>query len=261
VTEVEAQEPTRRKGRSPSYPGIDLELAVERADQLWAREHHYKVAIPVILGHWGYGPKSGGGYAALAALKSFRLLEDEGSGDERRAWLSDLGQGIVTEEDSAKRAQMIQTAALQPAIHHELWNRFGAKLPSDQTLQLFLMRERNFTPSGAGELISEWKRTLAFAGLTNGPGNLASESESAPQETALVPTPVITKEPEAPTPEASSKTKPSAERVTRTVQVTYSPSEWALLQGSFPMSEDDWDAMLEVLVAMKRGLVAKPQSD
>lgn len=44
----------------------------------------------------------------------------------------------------------------------------------------------------------------------------------------------------------------------RTVQVTYSPSEWALLQAAFPMSEDDWDAMIAVLNAMKRGLVAKP---
>jgi hypothetical protein len=47
-----------------------------------------------------------------------------------------------------------------------------------------------------------------------------------------------------------------AERMTRTVQVTYSPKEWALLQAAFPMSEDEWDAMIEVLQAMKRGLVS-----
>ncbi len=51
------------------------------------------------------------------------------------------------------------------------------------------------------------------------------------------------------------------QRETRTVQVTYSPDEWALLQGRFPMSEDDWDAMIEVMGAMKRGLVTKQQSD
>jgi hypothetical protein len=44
-------------------------------------------------------------------------------------------------------------------------------------------------------------------------------------------------------------------RATSTVQVTYSPTEWALLQAKFPMSGEDWDAMIEVLQAMKRGLV------
>jgi hypothetical protein len=50
------------------------------------------------------------------------------------------------------------------------------------------------------------------------------------------------------------------DRSVRTILVTYSPEEWALLQGRFPMSEDDWDAMIAVLTAMKRGLVAKTES-
>lgn len=51
----------------------------------------------------------------------------------------------------------------------------------------------------------------------------------------------------------------SPARQQRTVQITYSPTEWALLEAAFPMSEDDWDAMIAVLSAMKRGLVAEPK--
>jgi len=31
-------------------------------------------------------------------------------------------------------------------------------------------------------------------------------------------------------------------------------------QARFPMTEEDWDAMIEVLNAMKRGLVTNPRS-
>ena len=48
---------------------------------------------------------------------------------------------------------------------------------------------------------------------------------------------------------------PKTPRTERTVHVTYSPTEWALLQARFPMTEEDWDAMIAVLGAMKRGLV------
>jgi hypothetical protein len=254
---TEAPRGASKKGRSPSYPGIDLELAVQRAEELWTQEHHYRTAIPTILGHWGYGAKSGGGFAAIAALKSFGLLEDQGTGDERRAWLSDRAQGIITAESPNQRLGLIQEAALMPKVHHELWNRFGANLPSDQSLLLFLMRERNFTPSGATELVSEWKRTMAFAQLAERGDSVGSDNsndDESGQEDLLTPPPVIEEVPQPVTP------KPNAteQREKRTVQVTYSPTEWALLQGQFPMSEEDWDAMIDVLTAMKRGLVRKP---
>src|SRR5688500_14916003 len=96
----------RRTGRSPSYPGIDLELALQRANELWAREHHYPTAIPTILSHWGYGSKSGGGFAAVAALKTFGLLDDRGTGEGRQAWLSRLAQDIITAENPTARANL-----------------------------------------------------------------------------------------------------------------------------------------------------------
>ena len=45
----------------------------------------------------------------------------------------------------------------------------------------------------------------------------------------------------------------------RTVQITYSPSAWALIQAPFPLSEADWEAMIDTLNGMKRGLVQPDQ--
>lgn len=254
----------RRKGRSPSYPAIDLGLAVQRAEQLWAREHHYQTAIPTILSHWGYGAKSGGGFGALAALKSFGLLEDEGSGEQRRAWLSDLGQGIVTAESEDARRLPIRRAALRPKIHHELWSKYGARLPSDQSIELFLMRERNFTPSGASELVSEWKRTMAFATLTHASANLSTDDGDTNAEhvlksedgSTMTPPPTIDRERKDPPSDPSPQARPQ-----RAIQVPYSPTEWALVQASFPLSEGEWQQLLAVLQAMKLGLVLSPEEE
>jgi len=245
----------RRKGRSPSYPGIDVGLALDRARQLWEREHHYDTAVPTILEHWGYGAKSGGGFAALAALKTFGLLADEGNGPKRSAKLTPLAQDIITAEDPQQRQKLVQKAALMPQIHAELWQLYGAKLPSDQTLSLFLIRERGFTPSGASELVSEWKRTMTHAQLTTATDSVPANAEDSNAGTGgptgrenLTPPATIDRD-EKPPVDHRQQHQP------RTIQVPYSPSEWALVQAPFPMTESAWTQMLAVLAAMKPGLV------
>jgi hypothetical protein len=168
----------KRKGRSPRYPGIDLETAVERARKLWAEEAHYTTNVQVALGHWGYAPKSGGGAVAIAALKAFGLLDDTGAGDARKVHLTELAQDILLSEAPGRRQEAIQDAALRPPAHADLWSRYGAQLPSDQSVQLYLMRERGFTPGGAAELVSEFKRTISFAGLTGRPATVVFTDES-----------------------------------------------------------------------------------
>lgn len=256
----------RRTGRSPSYPGIDLELAVRRVQELWEHEHHYEAAVPTILEHWGYGAKSGGGFAALAALKSFGLLEDQGSGSDRKAWLSTLAQDIITAENERDRLAYIRQAALTPPAHAMLWEKYKSRLPSDQSLQLFLTRERNFTPSGAGELVSEWKRTMAYAELTGEVGSTPNDVGDSPEtgnrkeEPHVTPPPVMERDAEqerTPREEQIKRTlEDSGGRTKRTIQIPYGPGAFALLEVPIPMTPAEWDQMLAVMQAMKVGFVA-----
>lgn len=259
----QAQElpPSARKKRSPSYPGIDLGLALERAQVLWDQEHHYAAAVQTVLSHWGYGAKSGGGFAALAALKSFGLAIDEGSGENRTVRLSRVAQDILTTDNEAVRTNLIQKCALTPKAHAELWTTYKDKLPSDQNMELFLIRERDFTPSGAKELISEWKRTMAFAGLTADTDMVSGDGDPDSQQTEVKLTPPAVIEPvqDQDAKPTNQQNQQPVKREQRTVQVTYSPTDWALIQGTFPMSEADWDAMIAVLQAMKVGLVQKKE--
>jgi hypothetical protein len=158
----------RRKGRSPAYPGLDLEAALEKARQLYANENHHPASIETILDHWGHAAKSGAGLVAVAALKKFGLLEDAGKGDARKAKLTSRALDIIHDErnDSADRRAAIRAAALEPVIHRELWDAYDGKLPSDKNLRFHLIRERGFTENGADDLIRELRATFSFARLT-----------------------------------------------------------------------------------------------
>jgi hypothetical protein len=205
--------------------------------------------------HWGYKPMSGPGLTALAALKKFGLLVDEGSGPSRKAHLSETAIAILLDEreDSPARLQLIQQAALLPSIHQELWQKYGDSLPSDETLRFELRHDKNFTEAGVAEFIPQYKRTLTFARLgERGKLSRDEKDKGLTRSQIRVMPPTVTLTPPEP---------PSGGREPRSIQLPISPTEWAILQAPFPLDEAGWDQMLAVLNAMKPALVAEDKRD
>lgn len=180
------------KQRSPSYPGIDLEAAVARVRELWDKEKMNSTARDVILGHWGYNNGSGLGLVVLAALLKYGLLADEGSGEKRKARLTDLARLIILDDrpNSPERDAAIREAALNPTIHKEFWDEFKRLLPSDENLRYELRVSRHFTDSAAASFIKEIRSTWAYAKLAeydsmSGEGQDKTPSEG---EVEMIPT-------------------------------------------------------------------------
>ena len=160
----------RSRTRSPSYPYLDLPTALEKVTVLWNVEGRHPAAVSVAMQHWGYKEESSTGYSCVAALKKFGLVDHDGMGETRQIRLSALALAILLDRDPASddRRDALRRAALNPRIHAELWERYGADLPSDQTLRRFLVIERNFNEASVDELLAEYKATVAFAGLGRG---------------------------------------------------------------------------------------------
>jgi hypothetical protein len=247
VTE-QATEPRKKKPRSPSYPGIALQEAIEKARTLYKAEGRHAPPVSAILDLWGYKPKSGGGLVALAALKKFGLVEDEGAGADRRAKLSEQGFAIVVDEraESPDRENLIREAALKPAIHAELWQKYNGSLPSDATMAYELKRDRGFTESGAREFIQQFKETVAFARLAES-GSMSDHGEGPP------PTPGedMTMRQES---GVTDPGKPDDQGM-RVVPVPIGGASWPVLTLPYPMSEEDWRKMLAYLELMKSAFV------
>lgn len=243
---------TPKRRRSPSYPAIDLETAIDRALTLYREEGRNTAPNDAILDHWGYAQSSGPGFGTLGALKRFGLLRGEGPGKSR---LSDLALRIILDEreDSSERDEAIKQAALMPVIHREIWEKYPNGLPSDATLRHFLRLDRGFTDNAADELIKELRKTVAFAQLTADDSLTDHEGDSQADEGSRPDVPTLA------TPQRSGSGRGSEARAGQSaVPIPLSATEWVTLQGRFPLSESAWDQLLRVLDVMKPGLVKSP---
>jgi hypothetical protein len=250
------EKPKRASGRSPNYPGISLSVAIDRARTVWEREKRNSAPVRVLMKHWGYtNPTGGSAGVTFGALKKFGLVEDEGSGADRPAKLTDLAFEILNNPDPSAA---IKKAALLPPLHAEMWASHGVELPSGDTLKWQLM-QRGFTESGANEFIREYRETIAFAKLAED-GSKGDQDETSDRDKGAD----TTRRNE----DSSSGGRGNGNGrgggvngKTLTIPVPVIGGAPVLIEGEFPITEAAWNQFMAVLNAMKPGLVSQPVGD
>jgi hypothetical protein len=253
VTENTAPARKPKKQRSPSYPALDLDTALARAEQLYLREGLNYAPVAAVVEAWGYGPKSSGGLIAVGALKRYGLIEDKGTTSTREVRLTPFAQAIIADnrEDSTERLGRLQEAALKPTIFREVWDKYDGKLPSDSTLQYYLTVERGFTPGGASDFIKKFRQTLEFAQLTSLDATVSETSERERSD----PFPAKPHNPLVPSQPQVGAMTPGAPPP---LQFPVAGGATVMLQSSAPLSEAAWDQMMTVLETLKPAMVAAP---
>jgi hypothetical protein len=154
-----------KNARGPNFPSISLERAVGFAQILYEKEKRAAVGVPVVLSHWGYkNPKSSTAAMALAALKSYGLLDYQGSGPNRLAKLSPRALRIVL--NTPERADELKAAALAPKIHQQLWEKYKEDgLPSDEAIKHHLILDLDFNDAAVDGFLGRLRSTFSFANL------------------------------------------------------------------------------------------------
>ena len=258
------------KHRSPSYPAYDLETVLARAKDLHKLAGNHAANVSTVIREWKYSAKSSKGLLMLAAIKRFGLAEDRGRGDTRVLALSELGRELVhfdSDRTSEQWKQRAQTAALNPGIHRDLWRRYNGQLPTDGVLRDYMVLERRFSQSAADEVIAEFRRTLAFAGIDAADGasiDLPPNGEEGEERDQPAPMTATTQSPQVsqptahawpPAAPAARAEQPKNSSAPLPVNVNLSGDGWATLQVSDRLTEDQWTQLMAVLAAMKPGLV------
>lgn len=171
-----------RRLRSPAYPAIGLQTAIDRARDVWNQEKREPAPVDVIVDHWGYKPNSANGQRCLAALRQYGLLDEIGDRGERQVKLSELALSILLDEveDSPERATAIKRAALNPKIHGEIWIK--KRDASTANLRTYLVRDREFNPSTVDAFISKFRETISFANVTESDILSDDENDNGEQE-------------------------------------------------------------------------------
>lgn len=155
--------------RSPSYPCIDLETAIDRAGKLYNFGKLNSVFVSDILPKWGFTPVSTNGMKVVAALKSFGLIDDSGQKEKRKIQITDRAYRILKDHANSKeREQAIKDAALDPEIYAWCWNRYGEieEMPDDGAVRSELIFDKKFNETAVKGFLSDYKKTIEFAKLS-----------------------------------------------------------------------------------------------
>jgi hypothetical protein len=166
-----ATDDDRKRTRSPAYPFIDLEEAIHYAKLVCGEEDRHAFTPEAAAAHWGYKVTSSAVSQVISALKQFGLLSEEPGNGVRRVRLSSQALDLMVHEGGSdlQRRELLKTAALNPKIHREIWDKYGGRLPSDTSLRIYLLREREGVPFNKDQVdrfISQLRKTIEFAKLT-----------------------------------------------------------------------------------------------
>ncbi|HEY2709768.1 MAG TPA: hypothetical protein VGI95_17090 [Caulobacteraceae bacterium] len=153
--------------RSPRSPSLTLRKALDRAAQFFEANKRHAVRVESAVDAWGYGSKSSGGRQAIATLLMYGILQDSGSGADRKVQITDLAFRWLADERVDHQHDALKQIALKPKILAELWESWGAQPPSDAECRSQLRIERGFTEAAAQELLDIYKDNIVFSHLAD----------------------------------------------------------------------------------------------
>jgi hypothetical protein len=147
--------------RSPNYPAVGLDEAVNLAQSVWGREKRSYAPPGAIVQAWGYSGMSGNARTKIAAMRKYGLLEENDNGDLR---LSDLAVHVLhNPPDSPERLTALREAALRPELFSELQQTYPDA--SNETLRSYLITKKGFSDTGAESCIEAFRGTQEAAKL------------------------------------------------------------------------------------------------
>jgi len=166
VAKPEASEPKKKRElhRSPNYPAMSLDDAIDKVRAIYAQERKAKTSTQVIYKHLGFEKATGSAARAISSLRQYGLLD----GNSGSYGISDSAFQILHLPDAdPKKTDLIRTAGRKPALFSELLARYGAELPSDDTIRSFLITSKSFNPASVADFVRAFRKTVAFAKLTS----------------------------------------------------------------------------------------------
>jgi hypothetical protein len=145
---------------------MNLEAAVELTRKLY----EYTKRTPANLGavvkdKWEYSPTSSTAQKTVAALRYYGLADIAESSDKAETIkITDRAYRILVDNPSSiERRQAIRDACLSPKAYKLCWDLFGAEMP--ESMRSTLIFDHGFNESTVDGFLTNYKRSVQFAGL------------------------------------------------------------------------------------------------
>ncbi|SRR6266568_4356404 len=244
-----------KKDRSPNYPKLPLEQAVELAKRLYEKVGKAKIKREVAIGALGYAGVNGASLTTIATLSAYSLLElERGEG----VAVSPLAIRLMHPMNDSQRLEARRQAASNPKVFSELLSG-GFQTMAEDVLAKHLIQS-GFTPDGAVKAASVFKANVSFAKLDDPGIVIPVIDEQMPRRNDVLP-----KTSFARLGAAMVREEPGPRAATETVLASYSiplgANEATLtITGESPLSGDDFDALCEYVGMFKKQYQRKADS-
>lgn len=245
----------KTKDRSPSFPFIPLQTAIQRLDAFEKKFGRHPTPANKAGLAWGMKERSSQADQTLAALRSFGLIKYDGSGPSRQATLTDDGRNYLRAQQETVKKELLKTCALRPKIIRKFWAAWSADRPPDEVALDRLVLDEKFSDQGARNFLRVYDETIAFAGLSSsdkidpkaGDGDEQEDSDDG-----------IDPPPPPPPPSAGKIKLMDGERVVFTEEST--PQQYVKLIATGEVDETLLDALEDYVKRQKKRL-ARPTSE
>ncbi|MCE2488545.1 MAG: hypothetical protein J4G17_01025 [Anaerolineae bacterium] len=153
------------KPRSPSYPSVDLETALDLLRKLYDKVHRGQFMAIDAASAWGYKSVSGPSKSKISTLRQYGLLEGKKGGkNTEKPKISRRGLTFVMRHPASREYQAaLKTAALSPPLFREIFDALPEV--TDGVLREYLLFDKNFTESGAERFIDVYRATIQLVNL------------------------------------------------------------------------------------------------
>lgn len=149
--------------KSPVYPSIGLKNAIAKVKVLYDKEGKNFIPKKLATEAMGYKSKSftGAALQLLASLYQYGLIVRK-HGEVR---ISDDAFTILNApENSPDKVKALTKCGSNPKIFSDIYAKYPAKLPSDDTL-IWYLQQQNYTKQAAERIIQCYKETVEIAKL------------------------------------------------------------------------------------------------
>lgn len=141
--------------RSPSYPSVPLEQAVDLVAKIHKSCRTNIITREDAVREMGYSGLTGRSLKVLSSLLQFGLLEKAGVGDVR---VTRRAVEILHGIESADRDEALLEAALAPQLFKDIHERFPDGIPAESAIRSFLIKQ-DFLDIAIGPAINAFLET------------------------------------------------------------------------------------------------------
>ena len=154
------------RDRSPGFPFISLETAVQRLSQIEQKFGRHPTPVNKVGLAWEMKENSSQADQTVAAMKYFGLVEYEGSGLSRRVFITEDGRNYLRAQQEGIKKDLLKKFALNPREITKFWEKWGKDRPHDSVCLDELILNHKYNENAAPKFLKIYDETIEFSGLT-----------------------------------------------------------------------------------------------